>query len=1057
MSLTGSLPATWGQQGAFPALQDLQLGNSSQNGSLPPEWAGPAAFRQLSSLLLFSIGISGTLPLSWANNGSLPALLELGLVNTNLTGTLPSAWASPAGFQQLQSLTVINASITGVLPTSWSDAEAFPSLQYLDLEGLSLSGSLPTEYGSSSAFRRLETLTIHNCTVTGTLPTVWGAAAAFPVLTGLDLQDCPLNGSLPESWGSSGGFPNLTSLSLGAVDPNKSQLTGILPASWGSPGVFSQLQTLVIQQDSFSMLQAITMMDIPVHGALPVEWGSLGGFQQLREMTLANIRLTVMLPSSWGKSDAFPQLQNLNVNTDQTDSSSSTASNSSSSSRSLCPSGTSQAIQPGAMPCGHWPNLLQLSLSSCNLKGSFPANFTESFPELQKLDVNNNQLTGLLPPTLPPRLWWLDLGSNSLSGSLPNAWSGQNLYFLFVGHNNLTGPIPPAWGEPDAMPSVALFYVAGNKLTGTLPKLPPLTILIASGNLLTGTIPSAGWPSYLWYMVVDDNQLNGSIPAELASLQHLQVLTMTNNRLTGNLPEAWSAPSTFPELYSLQLDGNALTGTLPSCWGDSSAFPQLEYLSLGNCGISGTLPESWASKTAFPRLRTLDLVNTTLSGTLPLIWSSHDAFPHLEVLFVGDTGLNGSVPAFNNRKLSFVDLSACHFTSDLGVFWNSSAPLTGASLSYNRLSGSLPNTPPSLGSLTFLDTSNNSIQGTLPLSWLTKDSFLSHVSYLDVGQVWQRSLSMLSWRQQLCLHQDFYSPDVTGVQLARLPALLQSLGGQEIGAAKNLSIVQTGEVADVLARFLLGTVQKGGNQLTAVPTICANNGAGKVLLILWVLFGGCCLIIVCLYACLCRLAAQLAPLSKSPWLQRLPARFLVGLCRQTFQGLGGLAFYYYDLITAIVVLAQVWGTWPGDVLTAICFFHFAITGAIVAVHAAFRLKAMYNVKLQSRNAGNGLVMLGSLIVGPIFIPVVLVLDTIVFVRQVALCIQGLAKSPGLQWLRPCYVSIFRVNRCVVNSNFAAFTWIDLESYESMHNVIAAVFQSLPTKFGKHTRKAEVKE
>ncbi|KAL3151321.1 hypothetical protein ABBQ38_013155 [Trebouxia sp. C0009 RCD-2024] len=794
------------------------------------------------------------------------------------------------------------------------------------------------------------------------------------------------------------------------------------------------------------MLQAITLTDIPVYGPLPTEWGSSGGFQQLRELTLANVRLAVTLPSSWGSPDAFPQLQNLNVNirhTDQTDSSS-TASNSSSSPQSLCPSGTSQAIEAGAMPCGQWPNLVQLSLSYCNLQGTFPANFTESFPELQRLDVSDNQLIGSLPPTLPPKLLFLDLGGNRLSSTLPSGWSGQNLYFLYVGENNLTGPIPPAWGEPDVMPSMELFYVAGNKLTGTLPKLPPLTILVAADNLLTGTLPSSGWPSHLWYMWIDDNQLTGSIPAELASLQHLQALSMTSNRLTGSLPEAWSAPGTFPELYNLQLDGNALTGTLPTTWGNSSAFPQLEFLTLADCGISGRLPDSWASGTAFSRLRLLDLGNTTLSGKIPASWSSHDAFPHLEALIVAHTGLNGSVPAFNSGNLSFVDLHDCHFASDLGAFFNSSAPLTGASLSDNRLSGSLPNGPPSLGSLTFLDTSNNSIQGTLPLSWLTKDSFLSHVSYLDVGQVWQRSLSLLSWRQQLCLHQDLYSPDVTGIQLARLPAFLQSLSGQEIANAGSLSILQTGRVADGLARFVLDTFENGGNQLTAVPTICANDGAGKVLLILWVLFGGCCLIIVCLYACLCRLPAQLAPLSKSPWLQRLPTRFLVGLCRQTFQGLGGLAFYYYDLVTAIVVLAQVWGTWPGDVLTAIFFFHFATTGAIVAVHAAFRLNAVYNVKLQSKFVENGLVMLGSLIAGPIFIPVVLVLDTIVFVRQVTLCIQGLAKSPGLQWLRPCYVSIFRMNRCVVNSNFAGLTWIDLESYESMHNVIAAVFQSLPT-------------
>ena len=37
------------------------------------------------------------------------------------------------------------------------------------------------------------------------------------------------------------------------------------------------------------------------------------------------------------------------------------------------------------------------------------------------------------------------------------------------------------------------------------------------------------------------------------------------------------------------------------------------------------------------------------------------------------------------------------------------------------------------------------------------------------------------------------------------------------------------------------------------------------------------------------------------------------------------------------------------------------------------------------------------------IPVVLLLDTVAFIRQVGICIQGLAKSTGFHWLRPGYI------------------------------------------------------
>ena len=62
---------------------------------------------------------------------------------------------------------------------------------------------------------------------------------------------------------------------------------------------------------------------------------------------------------------------------------------------------------------------------------------------------------------------------------------------------------------------------------------------------------------------------------------------------------------------------------------------------------------------------------------------------------------------------------------------------------------------------------------------------------------------------------------------------------------------------------------------------------------------------------------------------------------KTCSGLGGLAFYYYDLISSIVVLAQIWGSWPAGILIAILFVHFAITGAIVAFHAVHKFLAIF--------------------------------------------------------------------------------------------------------------------
>ncbi len=86
----------------------------------------------------------------------------------------------------------------------------------------------------------------------------------------------------------------------------------------------------------------------------------------------------------------------------------------------------------------------------------------------------------------------------------------------------------------------------------------------------------------------------------------------------------------------------------------------------------------------------------------------------------------------------------------------------------------------------------------------------------------------------------------------------------------------------------------------------------------------------------CRHAKRSAVLSNIILLDSLPIKVCVGICKQTFEGVGGLAFYYYDLVTSLIVLTQIWGTWPGGILTAIFFVHFTTTGYPVAVYACFR-------------------------------------------------------------------------------------------------------------------------
>ena len=50
----------------------------------------------------------------------------------------------------------------------------------------------------------------------------------------------------------------------------------------------------------------------------------------------------------------------------------------------------------------------------------------------------------------------------------------------------------------------------------------------------------------------------------------------------------------------------------------------------------------------------------------------------------------------------------------------------------------------------------------------------------------------------------------------------------------------------------------------------------------------------------------------------------------TCEGSGGLALYYYDLVTNTILLAQVWGTWTAALLLSILLFHFAVVGVVIS-------------------------------------------------------------------------------------------------------------------------------
>ena len=102
---------------------------------------------------------------------------------------------------------------------------------------------------------------------------------------------------------------------------------------------------------------------------------------------------------------------------------------------------------------------------------------------------------------------------------------------------------------------------------------------------------------------LNHNSLSGNVPLALCQLQHLNVLTLHQNKLVGTLPQCLS-----PQLHILTVHENALSGVLPSFIN----FTKLDSLTLFRNQFKGrlTLPH------VAPRLSNLLVHNNRLSCDL---------------------------------------------------------------------------------------------------------------------------------------------------------------------------------------------------------------------------------------------------------------------------------------------------------------------------------------------------------------------------------------------------------------------------------------------------------
>nr|XP_043633348.1 putative receptor-like protein kinase At3g47110 [Erigeron canadensis] len=413
---------------------------------------------------------------------------------------------------------------------------------------------------------------------------------------------------------------------------------------------------------------------------------------------------------------------------------------------------------------GNLFRLQRLVLSNNSFVGEVPASLSNC-TELNALGLSYNNLVGKLPQELSAlvNLSLLVIHFNGFTGGIPSFFGNfTSLKTISATGNHLGGSIPDTLGQLYNLQSISFSYnllygttppslynltslkgldVADNSISGSLPKdiglqLPNLEIFYIWGNKFTGSIPfSLSNCSNLVSLDLGSNNFTGKVNIDFRRMSNLSFVGLFSNSLGSlELDEMNFIDSLVncSKLESMFLDKNKLTGVLPSSIGNLSS--QLTHLSFSNNFIYGTLPSGIGN---LVKLERLFIRSNHLTGIVPRELGN---LQNLKSLFMNDNFFTGNIPKFignfrsllklqlqenrlegyippnlgNCRGLLLLDLSVNNLTGPIPPELFQLSSLLILNLSHNYIVRPLPQELGKLKSLTKLDLSHNDLVGLIP-------------------------------------------------------------------------------------------------------------------------------------------------------------------------------------------------------------------------------------------------------------------------------------------------------------------------------------------------------
>ncbi|XP_024541288.1 protein BRASSINOSTEROID INSENSITIVE 1-like [Selaginella moellendorffii] len=380
------------------------------------------------------------------------------------------------------------------------------------------------------------------------------------------------------------------------------------------------------------------------------------------------------------------------------------------------------------------PPLLSLGLKNLELHSS-----------LEVLDASYNSFTGELPK-FHANLKHLDFSSNMFTKTSSNICpTDSKLRNLLLPNNRLTGPLLDSLVDCRRL---QLLDVSFNELTGGIPdqlcsSLPKLQHLHAWGNGLQGSIPSTlGNCVNLSTILLSHNNLNGSIPTQLSGLHKLWWLSLGSNYLTGKIPSSFGE---LDNLVCLQLTNNSLEGEIPK---EMDGSKSLYVMELASNSFSGKLPGRIGRKFSGVEITgsIVDSMYVVARTPGPICKGSnmlfivhgirlHDLERHLFARTGCFAPLNINPPyVLNISSPLIIQLSYNQLSGEIPEEIGLMRSLLILDVAHNNLSGRIPEVLGNLEGMQVLDLSENALHGSIPasLSQLTF-LFLFNVSYNNLS------------------------------------------------------------------------------------------------------------------------------------------------------------------------------------------------------------------------------------------------------------------------------------------------------------------------------------